>query len=58
MGGLIKLFENVPRKEVATETKVSGKIENPKASTREVLVNLVRNAFFQAILPGFEKNIK
>ena len=34
--------------------KLEGPLENPKADTWEVLVNLVRNAFFQAIVPGFE----
>jgi hypothetical protein len=53
-----KVFENRPRDEVATITSVDGPLENPKASTWEVLVNLIRNAFFQAILPGFERQAR
>jgi hypothetical protein len=50
-----KVFKNRPRDQVATIAKIEGKLENPNASTWEVLVNLVRNAFFEAILPGFER---
>ena len=53
-----KIFKNRPRDEVATIGKLEGPLENPKASTWEVLVNLVRNAFFQAILPGFERQVR
>lgn len=50
---LTELLENQPRDEVATRTDLSGKLENPDADTLETLLNLVRNAFFDAILPGF-----
>jgi Domain of Unknown Function (DUF748) len=50
-----KVFKNRKRDEVATIGKLEGPLENPRASTWEVLVNLVRNAFFEAILPGFER---
>ncbi|MGA6926185.1 MAG: DUF748 domain-containing protein, partial [Desulfosarcina sp.] len=50
---LTELLENQPRDEVATRTDLSGKLENPDANTLETLLNLVRNAFFDAILPGF-----
>ena len=53
-----KVFKNRKRDEVATIGKLEGPLQNPKASTWEVLVNLVRNAFFEAILPGFERQIR
>ena len=53
-----KVFKNRKTEDVATVGKVEGPLENPKASTWEVLVNLVRNAFFKAILPGFEREIR
>jgi len=53
-----KVFKNRKRDEVATIGKLEGPLENPRASTWEVLVNLVRNAFFQAILPGFERQLR
>ena len=52
-----KVFKNRKRDEVATIGKLEGPLQNPKASTWEVLVNLVRNAFFEAILPGFERQL-
>lgn len=50
-----KVLQNRPRDEVATVVPISGPLENPKASTWETLIGLVRNAFFEAILPGFER---
>lgn len=54
VGGASTLLENVPRDEVATKADISGRLENPQASTWQVLVNLIQNAFFQSILPGYE----
>jgi hypothetical protein len=56
VGGVAGLFENRQRDEVATRTDISGRLEDPKTSMLDVVVNLVRNAFFQAILPGFERH--
>jgi Domain of Unknown Function (DUF748) len=50
-----KILKNRPRKEVATVVPISGPVENPRAGTWPTLVGLVRNAFFKAILPGFER---
>ena len=57
VGGASQLLENVPRREVATKADISGRLENPRASTWQVLVNLVQNATFRAILPGFEREV-
>ena len=58
VGGVAKLLENTPREEVATRTDISGPLETPRSSTWQTVVNLVTNAFFKAILPGFEKEIR
>jgi hypothetical protein len=50
-----KVLRNRPRDEVATVAPIAGPLENPKASTWETLIGLVRNAFIEAILPGFER---
>jgi Domain of Unknown Function (DUF748) len=50
-----KVLQNRPRDEVATVTPIDGPLDNPKASTLEALLGLVQNAFFRAILPGFER---
>jgi len=57
VGGIAKLLENKPREEVATKVEISGSVENPKASTWQTIVNLIQNAFFKAILPGFERQV-
>jgi hypothetical protein len=51
-----KVLRNRPRQEVATVVPLAGPLENPKANTWEALMNLVRNAFDKAILPGFERD--
>jgi hypothetical protein len=50
-----KVFKNRQRDAVATIASLEGPLDDPKASTWEVLANLVRNAFFRDILPGFER---
>lgn len=57
IGGISWLLENRPHEEVATVTPVSGKLENPQTSTAQAILGLVQNAFFKAILPGFENAV-
>lgn len=56
--GVSKVMKNVPRKEVATEVDISGPVENPQTSTLQAIVKLIQNAFFKAILPGFDREVK
>jgi hypothetical protein len=55
VGGISWLLQNRPRSETATVVTVAGKLENPQTSTAEAVLGLIQNAFFKAILPGFEK---
>jgi hypothetical protein len=55
--GVGKLLENQPRDEVATRTEISGSVENPRSSTWQIITRLIQNAFFKAILPGFEREV-
>jgi hypothetical protein len=55
IGGLSWILKNTPREEVATTVSVSGKLSNPQTSTLETIGGIVQNAFFKAILPGFER---
>jgi hypothetical protein len=57
IGGISWLLQNTPRDEVATQITISGKLSNPETSTWDVIVGLIQNAFFKAILPGFEREI-
>jgi hypothetical protein len=53
--GLANLLKNRPREEVATIAPFRGRVGDAKASTWQVIGGLLRNAFFDAILPGFER---
>lgn len=58
VGGVAKLLENRPREEVATQTPIKGPVQSPRTSTWQVLGNLIKNAFFEAILPGFDRQVR
>lgn len=58
VGGVSKLLENRPRDEVATRVDISGRLDKPNASIIDAGVGLVQNAFFKAILPGFEAQLR
>ena len=53
--GVSKLLKNRPRREVATQAELVGSIDDPKSSVLQVAARLIENAFFKAILPGFER---
>jgi hypothetical protein len=57
VGGLAELLRNRDREEVATKANISGPVDNPRASTLEVIVRLIQNAFFREILPGFDEQL-
>ena len=57
VSGVAKVLKNRPRDEVATKAQVIGRIDNPKVGTLAALGGLVENAFFKAILPGFDAEI-
>ena len=58
VGAIAELLENRSRDEVATKTPVKGRIDNPNVGTMEAIVRLVQNAFAEAILPGFERELR
>lgn len=57
VGGVAGLFENEPQA-MATRTDISGPVENPQVGTWQAVINLFRNAFIKAILPGFEEEVR
>ena len=57
VSGVAKLLKNRERDEVATKAEVLGRIDNPKVGTVAAIVRLVQNAFFKAILPGFDAEV-
>ena len=52
---LSAFLENVPRDEVATKIDVSGRTNRPQTEIIQIVIGLIQNAFFKAILPGFER---
>jgi hypothetical protein len=52
---LSTLLENVPRDEVATKAEVSGRTNRPQTEIIQIVIGLIQNALFKAILPGFER---
>lgn len=54
VGGVARLLENPPRDSVATKATITGPVDNPKVGTLQLVLRLIQNAFFRAILPGFE----
>jgi hypothetical protein len=55
VGGASKILENRPRDQIATKIDLSGPVEDPDTHMAKTVVRLVQNAFFKAILPGFER---
>ena len=56
--GVAKIMKNVPRKEVATQIDISGRLDKPTGSTLQAVLKLIQNAFFSAILPGFDREAR
>jgi hypothetical protein len=50
-----KLLKNSSTQQVATRVELTGKLKNPDTSTWQAVVEILQNAFIQAILPGFDR---
>jgi hypothetical protein len=53
--GVRRILENDRRDTVGTVADLSGPLQDPDASVLQIIGNLARNAFVEAILPGFER---
>jgi hypothetical protein len=56
IGGVAKLLENRSQQKVAIRTDISGPVGNTETSTWQIFGQLIKSAFFKAILPSFEKD--
>jgi hypothetical protein len=54
LGALVALLEN-PQETVSARIDLEGTVEDPEASTLQIILQIIKNAFFDAILPGFER---
>ena len=57
VGGVAKLLGRRPQGEVATKVDITGTLEKPHMSTWQIIGQLIKNAFFKAIIPGLEKEV-
>ncbi len=58
-GGVDPRFvQNRRRDEVATRVEISGRLHKPNTSLIATAAGLVENAFFKAILPGFDAQLR
>jgi hypothetical protein len=55
VAGVAKILKNRPRKEVATVADISGRVGDVDTSVVQIVGKLIQNAFFKAILPGFDR---
>ena len=58
VGGAARLLRNHSTHAVATKVDLSGKFQRPDVSSWQAFVELVQNAFIQAIVPGFDHQEK
>ena len=53
--GISKLLKNEATDRVATRADISGKVDDPETSTWQIIGNMIENAFFKIIMPGFDE---
>jgi hypothetical protein len=57
IGGASHL-KNSSTQQVATEVNLTGKLTGPGVSTWQAFVQVLHNAFIEAILPGFDRSVR
>jgi hypothetical protein len=55
IGGAATVLQNRFRGQVATRAELSGPVEHPQANTWQAVGGLLRNAFWQALVPGVDR---
>jgi hypothetical protein len=55
--GVNDLLSREPQDRTAARTEFSGNVDDPQADTWQTVLTLIQNAFFKAILPGFDRAI-
>lgn len=57
IAGASHLFKNSSTKQVATDIDLKGKLTSPDTSTWQAIAQVLRNAFVEAIIPGFDRAV-
>ncbi len=55
VGAAATVLENRFHGQVATRAELSGPVEHPQAGTWQIIAGLLRNAFWQAMVPGVDR---
>jgi hypothetical protein len=56
-GAVGKVFENIPKDQVATKVPLKGKIKDPDANIWYSITHLLENAFIRAIQPSLDNDV-
>jgi hypothetical protein len=56
-GGVGEIFENQRKDQVATKIQFQGDLKNPSTNTWSAIINVLQNAFIQAIQPSIDYEI-
>jgi len=57
IGGAAKLLKNPSTQQVATKVDISGPVNTPNLSAWQAIGQFLVNAFFNAIVPGFDREV-
>jgi Domain of Unknown Function (DUF748) len=57
MGAVGEVFENQPKDQVATKIPFEGRLDNPDTNLWITIINILQNAFIQAIQPSIDNEI-
>jgi len=57
VGAAAHILKNRGTQRVATDVDISGELNNPNVSTWQAFVQVVKNVFIKAILPGFDRQV-
>jgi hypothetical protein len=57
VGAAAHILKNHNTQKVATQIDLAGDLKNPNISSWQAFIEVVKNAFVQAILPGFDRQV-
>lgn len=55
--GLGEIFKNHPHDRIATRAEFQGSLDNPKVNIWGVIIDILRNAFVEVLLPGIDHTV-
>jgi hypothetical protein len=58
VGGATELLQNTQTEEAGTQVHVTGTIKNVQLDTWQAAMRLIQNAFFQLVVPRFERPVR